>query len=71
MLDTLRPITTTFLQSLRFGGVFIDGRNQLGLPFMGDQVHNLVIGCCLNATEHVTKIRVSIKVLCLAVYAPQ
>ena len=34
---------------------------------MGNQVHHLILGSILDATEHVTKILVRINIVCLAI----
>lgn len=44
----------------------IDDWSHLGLPFMGNQVDQLILGCILDATEHVTQVFVGVDVVYLA-----
>ena len=45
----------------------IDGRCHLWLPLMGNQVDQLILGCLLDATEHVTQVFVGVDVVSLAI----
>ena len=45
----------------------IDDRSHLGLPFVGNQVDQLILGSILDATEHVTQVFVGVDIVCLAV----
>ena len=44
----------------------IDDWSHLGLPPVGNQVDHLILGCILDATEHVTQIFIWVDVVSLA-----